>query len=161
MTPPRADAAIPRLSRRALILAGVALPLARPAPGKAAEPSVAHLAAVARALFPHAFLSDAHYARLADGWWQAQPAAERPAAAAALAAADPARPDTLARFLATPAGQSLRFALVVGLYADPAVYRRFGYQGPSAEEGGYLERGFDDLDWLPRPDVAELQPWLD
>ncbi|MFN3288561.1 MAG: hypothetical protein ACK40H_08930 [Sphingomonadaceae bacterium] len=161
MTLARAGAASPRLSRRALILAGSALPLARPAPGQVAEPSLAHLAAVARALFPHAFLSDAHYARLAERWWQAQSAAERPAAAAALAAADPASPATLAALLGPPAGQSLRFALVAGLYGDPAVYRRFGYQGPSAEEGGYLERGFDDLDWLPRPEVTEAQPWLD
>jgi hypothetical protein len=24
-----------------------------------------------------------------------------------------------------------------------------GYEGPSFDKGGYLERGFNDLDWLP------------
>jgi hypothetical protein len=37
-------------------------------------------------------------------------------------------------------------------YNDLSVTRRFGYQGPSYEEGGYLTRGFDDIDWLPAAD---------
>jgi len=24
----------------------------------------------------------------------------------------------------------------------------FGYEGASADKGGYIERGFDDIDWL-------------
>jgi hypothetical protein len=30
-----------------------------------------------------------------------------------------------------------------------------GYEGPSFEKGGYLYRGFDDLDWLPDPRIEE------
>jgi hypothetical protein len=28
------------------------------------------------------------------------------------------------------------------------VWTKLGYEGPSAPEGGYLHRGFDDIDWL-------------
>ena len=27
---------------------------------------------------------------------------------------------------------------------------RFGYEGSSAEHGGYINRGFADIDWLPK-----------
>jgi hypothetical protein len=33
---------------------------------------------------------------------------------------------------------------------DPALWRTLGYQGSSIEHGGYLHRGFDDIDWLPQ-----------
>ena len=39
--------------------------------------------------------------------------------------------------------------LVVSLYNQPAVWAKLGYEGPSAEYGGYIHRGFDDIDWLP------------
>ena len=32
---------------------------------------------------------------------------------------------------------------------DPALWAALGYQGSSIEHGGYLYRGFDDIDWLP------------
>jgi hypothetical protein len=35
------------------------------------------------------------------------------------------------------------------LYQDPELWRLIGYQGSSIEFGGYLNRGFDDIDWLP------------
>jgi hypothetical protein len=28
------------------------------------------------------------------------------------------------------------------------VWAKFGYEGPSADKGGYISRGFDDIDWL-------------
>lgn len=37
---------------------------------------------------------------------------------------------------------------VVSLYNQRALWPVFGYQGPSSAMGGYLHRGFDDLDWL-------------
>ena len=47
--------------------------------------------------------------------------------------------------------QKVRGTSVVGLYNQPLVWRHFGYEGSSFEHGGYLERGFDDLNWLKRP----------
>lgn len=44
--------------------------------------------------------------------------------------------------------RTLRSGLVVGLYNNPEVWPKFGYEGASAEQGGYLERGFDDIDWV-------------
>lgn len=35
------------------------------------------------------------------------------------------------------------------LYGNQEVISQFGYQGSSLEHGGYLHRGFDDIDWLP------------
>ena len=45
------------------------------------------------------------------------------------------------------------FAKVYGdtitpLYNQPEIWAEFGYQGPSSALGGYLHRGFNDLDWL-------------
>jgi hypothetical protein len=43
----------------------------------------------------------------------------------------------------------VRSTAVVEIYSDPATWRALGYEGPSFAKGGYLRRGFDDLDWLP------------
>jgi hypothetical protein len=32
---------------------------------------------------------------------------------------------------------------------DPVLWEKLGYQGSAIEQGGYLHRGFDDIDWLP------------
>lgn len=39
------------------------------------------------------------------------------------------------------------------LYDDREVWQIFGYPGSSFERGGYLTRGFNDLDWLPEPRI--------
>ena len=36
------------------------------------------------------------------------------------------------------------------LYYLPAVWALLGFEGSSVEFGGYVDRGFDDIDWLPR-----------
>ena len=35
------------------------------------------------------------------------------------------------------------------LFRSPEVWEIVGYQGSSIEFGGYLHRGFNDIDWLP------------
>lgn len=42
----------------------------------------------------------------------------------------------------------LRGDLVVSLYNQPAVWAKLGYQGPSAQHGGYINRGFNDQSWM-------------
>ena len=49
----------------------------------------------------------------------------------------------------------VRQTVVVSLYEDEEVWEVLGYEGPSFEKGGYLHRGFDDLDWLPDPRIEE------
>lgn len=47
--------------------------------------------------------------------------------------------------------QTVRNTLVVGLYDNEALWEPyFGYEGSSWEQGGYLNRGYNDLviDWL-------------
>ena len=38
------------------------------------------------------------------------------------------------------------------LYRNQEVLELFGYEGSSIEHGGYLHRGFNDIDWLPDGD---------
>ena len=51
----------------------------------------------------------------------------------------------------------VRATAVVELYDNPLVWKALGYEGPSVHLGGYVTRGFDDLDWLPDPPI-ELDP---
>lgn len=44
--------------------------------------------------------------------------------------------------------QTVRAGLVTGLYNQKAVWPLFGYEGESFSQGGYTERGFDDINWL-------------
>ncbi len=44
---------------------------------------------------------------------------------------------------------TVRTKTIGSLYGNPLVYQMFGYGGPSVELGGYIERGFDDIGWLP------------
>lgn len=44
--------------------------------------------------------------------------------------------------------QTVRGGLVTGLYNQKDVWPIFGYEGKSFSKGGYIERGFDDINWL-------------
>lgn len=55
-----------------------------------------------------------------------------------------------------PFFRQIHSTTVVALYDDREVWKLLGYEGSSFEQGGYLERGFDDLAWLPDPRIAEL-----
>lgn len=48
--------------------------------------------------------------------------------------------------------ESVRTDTVKHLYNNPLVWRYFGYEGPSAHLGGYINRGFDDISWIPDED---------
>lgn len=48
----------------------------------------------------------------------------------------------------TPFFKKIRGDLVTGLYNNKEVWPLFGYEGSAWEKGGYLTRGFNDLDWL-------------
>lgn len=49
----------------------------------------------------------------------------------------------------------IRGVAVPILYDDHEVWDALGYEGESFSQGGYLHRGFDDLDWLPDPRIEE------
>jgi len=34
------------------------------------------------------------------------------------------------------------------LYNQKPLWAKFGYEGSSADKGGYINRGFNDIDWV-------------
>ena len=50
----------------------------------------------------------------------------------------------------TPFFAKVRSGMITALYNQPDVWAKLGYEGPSAQQGGYLHRGFNDIDWLPK-----------
>ncbi|TIW51355.1 MAG: gluconate 2-dehydrogenase subunit 3 family protein, partial [Mesorhizobium sp.] len=48
----------------------------------------------------------------------------------------------------SPFFQTVRSGLVVSLYNQKDVWPIFGYEGESFSKGGYIERGFNDIEWL-------------
>jgi hypothetical protein len=65
-----------------------------------------------------------------------------------------ARLEALTKAEGTPFFALLKATAVVELYDNPAVWKLLGYEGPAAHLGGYVDRGFDDLDWLPDPPLV-------
>jgi len=47
--------------------------------------------------------------------------------------------------------EKIRSTAVVSLYNNELAFAHFGYEGSSFEKGGYLNRGFNDITWLPDP----------
>jgi hypothetical protein len=163
------------VSRRAL-LAGSIATLAAPAlanvPPLLAESQRRTLTRLAQELFPHPLLSEQPYRQIVDmNFPDTAPQVQLAAAAEAASRLDAAAPPlwrdapqhrrlaALAPLMAQPFFQGFRFAVMAGLYANLDVTSRFGYQGPSFEDGGYIERGFDSLPWLPSPEGTEASQW--
>jgi hypothetical protein len=48
----------------------------------------------------------------------------------------------------------VRSTAVTEVYSDQRTWRLVGYEGPSFDQGGYINRGFNDLGWLPDPEAA-------
>jgi hypothetical protein len=49
----------------------------------------------------------------------------------------------------TPFFNFLHWTTAEIVMRDPALWAELGYQGSSIEHGGFLNHGFDDIDWLP------------
>ncbi|MCB1749235.1 MAG: tat (twin-arginine translocation) pathway signal sequence [Gammaproteobacteria bacterium] len=125
------------------------------------------LLALTRHVYPHAALDDAVYALVVKALDEAAAEADtRALLSAGVAALDQgADGDWLARepaaqlgdvhaIAGTPFFEKVRSTAVVALYNNALAFAHFGYEGPAFEFGGYLERGFDDLTWLPDPPAA-------
>jgi hypothetical protein len=123
---------------------------------------------VTRGIFPHDTLDDAVYALVVK---DLDAAAVKDASVATLlrdgfkqldklASGDWASLDYLARenlvikMAGTDFFEKIRGTSVVSLYNNEMAWAHFGYEGASYEMGGYFDRGFQDLDWLPEPDAA-------
>lgn len=135
------------LSRRHALLGSAVLAMASILPPGCTRLDLSVLDRLAYALFPHPVLDMSVYSAIAAGF--AKNAAEQAERLADAMPGDDGLTDWIAENLGNPDLLAFRFAVLAGLYGDLKVTSKFGYQGPSLEAGGYLERGFDDIDWLP------------
>jgi len=121
------------------------------------------LLVVARQLFPHERLGDQYYAAVVDAVDKqaAGDPAVRKVVTEGVARLDGARGipwiqlsngarnAVLKSMEGSEFFNALRTATINNLYTNPLVYRYFGFEGSSVEYGGYINRGFDDIGWLP------------
>jgi hypothetical protein len=123
-----------------------------------------------RAAYPHPRFPDGPYERTADAiteqaagdlWHQLQLAEgvgsldARSGGSGFVGLDDAGALEVLRGIEHAPFFAFIRTVAIVTLYDDPEVHQLLGYGGPSFDQGGYLHRGFDDLDWLPTPRVEE------
>jgi hypothetical protein len=130
------------------------------------EPTAAALLRMCCDLYPHDSLSEARYSQVVeslDAKAQNDDALARTlregitllnsqAGGSWRNAAEPERIAALKRIEDSPFFAAMRSETVAILYNDPAVWRRFGYEGPSFPFGGYKNRGFNDIDWINKSD---------
>ncbi len=123
---------------------------------------MATLLQMARDIYPHDQVPDQFYAVAVKGYDAEDKKAlveagiaELDAAAKALGHADylsigweEDRVKVLQSVEGTTFFQTVRSGLVTGLYNQKDVWPIFGYEGESFSQGGYIERGFNDIDWL-------------
>lgn len=124
--------------------------------------SMATLIQMARDIYPHDHVADEFYAIAVKGYDTADAATDMEAGIAALDAAargkghtsylamgwERDRVDILRAMEGSEFFQRIRGGLVTGLYNQKAVWPLFGYEGESYSKGGYINRGFDDINWL-------------
>lgn len=127
---------------------------------------MATITAAARTIYPHDALPDDVYVRVGEKL--AETAREDPGIERTIedgvSALNGGRP-----FADLPADEQLealkaiegsdffelvRSTAVVEVYSDQRTWQLVGYEGPSFDKGGYLDRGFNDLDWLPDPEAG-------
>lgn len=48
----------------------------------------------------------------------------------------------------SPFFQKIKGDLMMGIYNNPEIWEKFGYGGSSWQHGGYINRGYDEIDWL-------------
>lgn len=126
------------------------------------------LVRVIRVAFPHKTFPDSAYLRTADAVLAA--ANGTPAQKVDFAAGlydlgqagfadldDAAALEQLKAIETAPFFALTRAITVTTLYDDPEVWAVLGYEGPSFDKGGYINRGFNDLDWLPEPRIEEYE----
>jgi hypothetical protein len=135
------------------------------------EATAGILLRLARLLYPHDRMEDAVYAMVVKALDKdAAGAGVKQLLAAGVAALDAAAGGS---FLAQPPQRQLvavkalegtlffekvRGTCITALYDNPLAYAHFGYEGGSWDKGGYLERGFNDLKWLPSPPADASPP---
>ncbi|BEH12796.1 gluconate 2-dehydrogenase subunit 3 family protein [Marinobacter shengliensis] len=44
--------------------------------------------------------------------------------------------------------QRIKGDLMMGIYNNPEIWEKFGFGGSSWQHGGYINRGYDEIDWI-------------
>ena len=128
---------------------------------------VEQLVSIYRSMFPHSAVPDEFYEhvvrKLRDQAAHDQglfgllsngvEALSRQAGCAWAGLSEAARLQALQRVEQTPFFQRIRSDFVLYFYSNPAIWPLFGYEGPSNDKGGYLHRGFNDIDWIKKDEV--------
>lgn len=126
--------------------------------------TMATILVVARTMYPHDALPDGVYARV--GETLAKAAREDAGAARTIeegvSALNDGRPfaelstderlEALEGIEGSDFFELVRSTAVAEVYSDERTWELVGYEGPSFDKGGYVNRGFNDLDWLPDPE---------
>jgi hypothetical protein len=127
---------------------------------------MATITAAARTVYPHDALPDDVYARVADKLAEAARGDSGTARMIedGVSAVNGGRPfaelsadeqlETLKGIEGSDFFELVRSTAVVEVYSDQRTWQLVGYEGPSFGKGGYINRGFNDLDWLPDPEAA-------
>lgn len=124
--------------------------------------SMATLIQMARDIYPHDHVADFYYAVAVKGYDTTETAPDVEVGLAALNAAaqgkghadylsmgwERDRVDVLRGMENSAFFQRIRGGLVTGLYNQKEVWPLFGYEGESFSQGGYIDRGFDDINWI-------------
>jgi len=154
--------AIEKMFKGSLVAGSLSvLPLAQAEEANFSEGERALLEAVAYTLFPHAALEPSHYknAALAVQGALAADLAKLTEARKILAslessgfltASQPDRERQLKDFEKSDLFSTAYSTTLNTLYSDKGVWAKFGYEGSAVEHGGYLKRGFNNINWLPR-----------
>ena len=130
--------------------------------------ALATLTLMARDTYPHDQIGDAYYRKAVAHWDDATAttAAQRKLITDGVTmldteanarfgtdylkiAAESDRVTILQAIEPSPFFKTVRADLVVSFYNQKELWPKFGYEGASAQYGGYLHRGFNDIDWLP------------
>lgn len=124
--------------------------------------TMATLIQMARDVYPHDHVADEFYAAAVKGYDSEEARDTVEAGIAALNATatgkgfasyvdtgwERDRVDILRGMENSAFFQTIRGGLVTGLYNQKAVWPLFGYEGESYSQGGYIDRGFDDISWI-------------
>jgi hypothetical protein len=128
----------------------------------------ATLMSVARTIAPHDGLEDAAYALVVKAIDAAAATDEHIHALVSSGLAglgeefasrpEPARVQALRSLEPSEFFELLRSKTLGNLYSSAIAYAHFGYEGEAFSKGGYLNRGFDELDWLPDVPLQDSGP---
>jgi hypothetical protein len=121
-----------------------------------------------KVLYPHKGLPDAVYALLAKDLDEAAgkdpktaqmlgegiAALDKATGGSFVTASDAKKLEAVKSLEGTPFFKTVRGQCITSLYNNDMAFAHFGYPGSSWDKGGYINRGFNDLKWLPDPPAS-------